>query len=283
MKLATALNVLFRPVIRSMTPVYVRGDETRDTNGIGLSAFGFSSVPALPRAAPEHAAALPAQPKPNDYKNHPYPPCPSKPTKPKSPHPDWTVVCLLRPRCVLDDEGKMVWVFYYYTDGTHTRWFPPPPPESDRVRSPIDDTIDLTEQPSKRAATGVRGSLVPIPHENTYAMEIAGDVPEEGIVTELPEEEEDVEEMELEEMTPKELTFTLDLPKRLYMNPTETQLSAYDECEKIGVSRYGPDGKNRTRNELSKALRIHLINVVHEGDLDSYNDSDCFTGKIFFL
>jgi hypothetical protein len=59
MKLATALNALFRPVIRSMTPVYVRGDETRDTNGIGLSAFGFSSVPALPRAAPKHAAALP--------------------------------------------------------------------------------------------------------------------------------------------------------------------------------------------------------------------------------
>lgn len=62
------------------------------------------------------------------------------------------------------------------------------------------------------------------------------------------------------------------------MNPKAGQKSLPDECEKLGISKN--DGRRKkTQPELSFELNNYFINVVHKGDVNSYNDSDCFQGK----
>ena len=288
-------NDLFRPFYFA-GPRRMFGEESESPD---LSRLGFISVTTTPDTdntdtdATCHDDALgvvpelppvgvrpPPEPTARDYAMYEYPTCPPKPTKPKSPAPGWTVVALRRPRCELNDEGELVWVFYYYTDGSHTRWFPPPPSSFCAATSAdVEDAIDLT---GTSKSDGLKSAVtIPVPEPGTYAKEISGDVPDEGM--DICFECADPSEVEEVELTPHQKTFTLLLPNKLYMNPNPTQKSAIAECEKVGVSRYDASGKKRTKNELEQALRLHFIHNVFDGEIDEYLASDCFQGKYIFV
>ena len=60
---------------------------------------------------------------------------------------------------------------------------------------------------------------------------------------------------------------------KLYMKPTGDQLSFPDKAREIGIDPHG-----MTRQQLTKAVRSYFVEVVHEGDVQSYLASDCFKG-----
>eukprot|EP00956_Cyclotella_meneghiniana_P009635 scaffold13288_cov47-Cyclotella_meneghiniana.AAC.6 len=143
----------------------------------------------------------PPEPTARDYAMFKYPTCPPNPRTSRLLLDGQLLLFVGHVvRCELNDEGELVLVFYYYTDGSHTRWFPSPPPSSFCVATSadVDDAIDLT---GTSKSDGLKSAMtIPVPVPETYTKEISGDVPDEGMGISF--EDADSSEVEEVELTP---------------------------------------------------------------------------------
>ena len=93
------------------------------------------------------------------------------------------------------------------------------------------------------------------------------------------------------EQTPAQLTFTPEVPVKLYMNPKPSQvdaegkpLSLPQRCKDLGIDAdpvVDPTTNKKKallRVTLKKMLRRYHIKVTHGGDDLAYLQSDCFVG-----
>ena len=158
--------------------------------------------------------------------------------------------------------------FFYFSNKSTgvVRWTPPPPSGA------ICTDCDRKESDDSRKKKNVVGSLLNFliqpPKNNAYALELEG----EDVVEEVPGPTIIYSPERTEEPTVAQMTFTGELPEKLFMRPKGGRLSFPEKAREIGV-----DPTGLTRQQLTHRVRLYWIKQ-HKDCVQSYLQSHCFKG-----